>query len=490
MSASIRPLVVFALLLLVVQSVPARPTMRSVSANRSSSASFSAHTSGTHPTFFNPFLNPFLRRPFSHSGVFRNLPLHPDLITPTLPPFLPTPSLNVSAPAPPNLFGSPVTANPFVGPGTTLGQLAYNTSALSTPSASGFSPYLSTAATGPLLASYSSGGLGNPYLGGAPNLTTSPYGSSSTSPYQTSSYGGGGYGSSGHGSSQDSLGAALQGEASLTRATGQYGKDIGEARLTREKANQAALDTERRRIELQRWYESTKLTAPQMRQREMTMELARARKNPAPTEIWSGKALNALLKSIQHSNRNPAASPALDEGALKQINLTDGTWHGNVGMFKDGGNLDWPETLKEAPFDKARGRLSRNLRHAVGQLQHNEPLEPAQMKDINADFKELNKTFDDGAGELSPRQYIETKRYLNQLSSAIKALSAPKVANYFNHTWSAKGKNVAELVAHLSKEGLTFAPAAPGEEAAYNALYLALRNYEASLPSALESVQK
>ena len=150
------------------------------------------------------------------------------------------------------------------------------------------------------------------------------------------------------------------------------------------------------------------MTAPQMRERELATELDRARKSSPPTEIWSGKALNELLRSIQHSKLNRAQSQALDEDILKKINLTDGTSHGNVGMLKGGGNLDWPDSLKEPPFDKAHPPGA-TLRIAVGQLQRNEPLEPSWLQDINADFKELNKSLGDKAGDLSPAQYIETK---------------------------------------------------------------------------------
>jgi hypothetical protein len=304
---------------------------------------------------------------------------------------------------------------------------------------SGLSPSsFPTGAGSGLSPSSLSPGAGNPYLGGAPTLGASPLsgGDSSLSPYGSSG---------GYGGSPDSLGTA-----------GPDTEDTGEARLPPEDANQK-------------------------RDREMASDLERARKNPPATEIWSGKSLNDLLRSIQNSKPNPSTSPALSEDTLKQITLSDGTSHGNVGLLKHGGNLDWPEFLKEPPFAKARTRLSRNLRRAVGQLQRSEPLTPAQLRDINADFTELNKTFNHGAGDSSPSRYIESKRYLNQLGDAIKALSSPKAANYFNHTWSAKGRNVAELVAHMSKQGLTFGQAAPGDEAAYNALYLSLRNYEASL---------
>jgi hypothetical protein len=394
-----------------------------------------------------------------------------------------TPSLTIGTPAPPNIGGFPINPNPFLGNGLTLGQTAFNTSVLGRslasipPSAFGVNPFLSTLGTGPSLSPFGLSTVGNPYLGGAPTLGGGGYSMSTA---------GGGYGGGygGYGSYIPPFAAALDGYADLTRATGQYWKDIGQARITREKANQETLVTERKRIEFQRWLESTRLTAPQMRERELTTDLQRARKNPPATEIWSAKPLNDLLRSIQSSKLNRAQSPILAEDTLKQTNLTDGTSHSNVGMLKEGGNLEWPEPLKDAQFDKLRARLARNLRVAVDQLKHNDPLEASLVKDIKSDFKELNKVLNDTAGDLSPAQYIESKRFLNQLSEAIRALSDPKVVNHFNGKWAARGKNVAELVSFMTKEGLIFAPAAPGGEAAYNALYLALRNYEASLQSA------
>jgi hypothetical protein len=204
---------------------------------------------------------------------------------------------------------------------------------------------------------------------------------------------------------------------------------------------------------------------------------------PSLTEIWSGKSLNELLRSIKGSKLNRSSSATLDDDTLKRINLTDGNSRGNVGMLRNGGDLSWPDSLKEPQFDKLRKSLQRNLRLAVAQLKDKEPVDDATKRDLNADFKELNKVLNDSADDLSPAQYIEAKRYLNQLSAALRALSDPKVKNYFDNTWVAKGKNVAELVSHMIKEGLLFAPATPGDEAAYNALYHAIRAFEAGLQS-------
>jgi hypothetical protein len=276
--------------------------------------------------------------------------------------------------------------------------------------------------------------------------------------------------------------AALQGYAALHEATGDYWKKIQEARITREQSRQMALDTARKEIEFQRWLYATRPTGPQMRERELATDLDRARKDPPLSELWSGKPLNDLLRSLKTSPLNSASSPSLEEKTLKHINLTDGNSHGNVGMLRNGGDLRWPDSLKELQFDKLRKSFQRNLRVAVAQIKDKEPVEDSTRRDLNADFKELNKILDSSAGDMTPEQFIEAKRYLNKLAAAVRALSDDNAVKHFN-TWVAKGKNVAELVAHMTKEGLLFAPATPGDEAAYSALYAALRAFEASMRS-------
>jgi hypothetical protein len=109
------------------------------------------------------------------------------------------------------------------------------------------------------------------------------------------------------------------------------------------------------------------------------------------------------------------------------------------------------------------------------------------LKDIESDVKTLNSKLDDRdtANELSPSQYIEARRYMTQVEQAVKALRSPSAANYFNDTWKAQGRTVSELVETMSKNGLSFAPATQGDEAAYTALYQALRAFEGGLQVAV-----
>lgn len=364
----------------------------------------------------------------------------------------------------------------FDAPPSTAGTPAVNVPQVP-PTAAAANPYaLSTApSTNPYMSGAGSLGASGGGAGFAPPV--SPYGGLAGMPW----WGMGSAGLIGAGPGVG-YGAALEGLASLQRAQGQYWKDIVQARLGREQALQANLDTARRRVEFEAWYESMRPTATKMRDREMAADLDEARRTATDTDIQSGRALNTLLRNIQVSGRlNQGQNVPLDEEVLRHVNLSGGTSAGSVGMLKDGVKLPWPDGLQDQQFDEARKRLTRNLRQAVDTLKDKEPIPEALMKDIRGDNKALADKLAESANDLSPAQYVEARRFLNQLNGAIKALADPKVANYFNNTWNARGKSVAEMISHLTREGLTFAPAAPGDEAAYRAVYQALRAFDASL---------
>ncbi|MFO0878415.1 MAG: hypothetical protein U0840_13840 [Gemmataceae bacterium] len=327
----------------------------------------------------------------------------------------------------------------------------------------------------------------NPYLNINAGMSNSPYSlSTMPSPGGPAMIGGGFGGGFGWGFTPNSMGYgyALMGIADYTRASGQYWKDIQSARMGREQVSQMQIETARRRIQFEMWYETVRPTASKMRDTEMATDLDRARKDPPDSEIVSGRVLNTLLKSVQSTGR-PGRGPniPLEEDTLKHINLNGGTSAGNVGILRGGVNLNWPESLQEGGFDEPRKRLTRNLRTAVDTIKDREPIPPALRKDIQGDFKTINDKVSESADDMSPAQYIESRRFLNQLNSAIKALSDPKVGNYFNNTWNARGKNVGEMVENMTREGLTFAAATSGDEAAYRSLYQALRAYEAAMLS-------
>ena len=84
-------------------------------------------------------------------------------------------------------------------------------------------------------------------------------------------------------------------------------------------------------------------------------------------------------------------------------------------------------------------------------------------------------------GDIPTPDYVRTKRFLIQLDDAIKLLREPDAGKYFNQTYAARGKTVAELIRYMTQLDLHFAPAVEGDEAAYAALQHALASYDVGL---------
>jgi hypothetical protein len=281
----------------------------------------------------------------------------------------------------------------------------------------------------------------------------------------------------------------LQGAADITNANAQYQMTIQQAKLVRQQAVQEAIKTRRAMIE-EAEYERAHMPDPEkIRQRALERELDRARVSPPLTEIWSGRSLNALLRNAiaQQGQGSRGPNVPLSEDTLQSINPTAGDTRGNVGLLKDKGKLQWPQPLLGEVFKEPREDLSRHLRQAFNSVQGNNSPDESTLSDLQVDLKRLQAALDANVSALSPDQYNEARRYLRLLGDTITALKDRNVVNVINGAWALKGKNVAELVQHMRDKGLWFAPATPGDESAYTALYYALAAFDAGLPRSSSS---
>jgi len=380
---------------------------------------------------------------------------------------------NSIAQIPPYAFGYNPYPSPIISSGPVVNSPAYPATPYATLSTTPYamgSPYGGTLSTG----GYGGGGYGLSTMGG--------YGDSGYG------YGGGGYGyGAGYGNSNQ---GSLSGLATYTQAQGNWQIQIQQARQLNEQVKMAQIDRARKQIQFEMWRESLKMTAPRMREQEAAIDLDNARNRPSAMQIWSGKALNDLLKSIKSVGKdNLKSGPQIDlsDVNLESVNLTPVGGQSNVGMLKATDKegklaLNWPSAFDGDGFAKTVERLTRNLGEAVGNLRKKQKVDPTTLKDIRADYEILNKELAKTASTdaLTPSQSIEARRFLKQLDLAIRALSDTNAARYFDD-WKAQGKTVSALVAFLIDSGLEFAPAASGDEAAYSALYEALRTYERGL---------
>jgi hypothetical protein len=204
------------------------------------------------------------------------------------------------------------------------------------------------------------------------------------------------------------------------------------------------------------------------------------------SEIHSAKSLNVLLGyliTLQGQSVRGANVP-LSEETLASIRLTAGDSRGDVGLLKDSGSLQWPPPLEGEAFEKGREGLDRCIQAAVKAVRLKRRPDRSTINALRTNLKGLGAKLDAGADRLSPGEYIEARRYLKRLGETVTALQDPNAYRYFNGDWKARGKDVSELVQLMADRSLWFAPAVPGDEPAYLALYRALAAYDAGMPPA------
>lgn len=410
----------------------------------------------------------------------------------------------------PNIALQSINPNFRIAPGLSIGQAAFNTGVFGQalrqipPYAFGINPFLSGFGGGfPFASPF---GLGTGLYGGSA-LTTSPFGlggfgtsaALAANPYALGGIGdlaanpyGGGYGGyGGYGYYEDPYAGYLRGVADVTNAQGRYLSQVQQARLLQAQADTAKLDL-RRRIAEEAALERKNWFNPEVeRVKDLQAAYNRATREPPITEVFSGQALNDLYNHIYPIQERGTKGPnvPIDEDMLKQINLVGSGSPGSIGVLKNHGRLNWPLVFQSPEYEAPRKRLSTLAADAVDQVQFHNPVGAASLKDMMADIKSMNETLLHNVGEVSPSEYVEAKRYLNSLESAVKALQDPNVANNLNQKPD-QIHNVAELVDFMGKKGLKFAPATAGDEPAYRHLYQRFVAYDAGISSQIATSTK
>lgn len=272
----------------------------------------------------------------------------------------------------------------------------------------------------------------------------------------------------------------LQGLASVTAATGQYQKDIQDARMTRYAANNAAIDSARKTVEWETEYERRKqrLWREEIEGEKRT-RLDRARRDAPNSEIWAGSTFNVLLKSILDSS-SPLSGPPIpvEPRIVHGLNFVEKGSRGNVGLAKDEGRIVWTGGLGEKAFDSVRDEFEKNFQAATSSLRAGSSPPRDTMAALRSDLKRLETTLDREFDNMSPGDYTTSKRQLRQLRDSVTGLSDPRAATAFS---SAKKslRTVSDIVGHLMKNGMEFGPvSSAGDEPAYSAFYFSLRDYE------------
>jgi hypothetical protein len=265
-------------------------------------------------------------------------------------------------------------------------------------------------------------------------------------------------------------------------AQGQFLMDMERTKLLREQVRQEKLVS--RKKELEHWAWEREFIPRQyeiQRQRAREHELRRTVNEANQQEIFSGAALNALLKALKDNHKGLLEGQSEDVNAawLDHVHVAS-PLGGNAGLLKNKDDkLDWPLlVMVRDDLAEERTQIEAVLAQAKSAVRAGQ--RPAKLVD------ELNRRVDALTGRLrgevrsgsedaswSPGQYVAAIRQLKDLKDASVMLDQKNAAEYLNPL---KGNTVAALVAYMKDNGLTFAGATWGDERYYSALFEAMRN--------------
>ncbi len=326
---------------------------------------------------------------------------------------------------------------------------------------------------------FTSPGVVNPYA----SPSTNPYASPYTNPYGASSYlsggAGGAYGS-GYGSSyEDPLAGYLRGTAQVINAEGTALVSVQKADLMREQVRHERLENRRRAFDLYLYERDRTPSAEDDRQRVIKEQLKRSQNDPPMAEITSAVALNTLLADVQKKGDNARGTDIpLDQDVLRHVNVKSPAGRGNPGLLKNEGRFHWPLVFHGPQYQQEREALGELTPLAYEQAVQGQ-VATTTLESLTEALRRLGNKLRANIKDLTPTAYGEGRRFLNDYADGLALLRRPDAGDYFTGK-AARGKTIADLVHHMTKQGLVFAPAVPGDEPAYLAVHRALAAYDSA----------
>ncbi len=279
------------------------------------------------------------------------------------------------------------------------------------------------------------------------------------------------------------VGGALIGLADLHRAQGTVIMNVEQARIIRQQAIQAKLDTQRKRFELDMYIKANTPTFTEEQTKIARNTLKRIHSHSMPAEIASGKALNLMLDDVRKfPNRKLAFEQiTLSEDVLMQLNVSASNV--GLGVLRNDGRVSWPLSVQEVLTAEQMKTLEVQAQ-ALVQGAVKGKIDPNVFRDFGAELDRIYDNVVKRVNELAGPQYLETKRFLNDLKDARTALDKGEAQRQWQYQkFVAGGKSIQDVVDFMITKGLTFAPATAQDEAAYRAFYSAMVAFDVALNS-------
>jgi hypothetical protein len=271
-------------------------------------------------------------------------------------------------------------------------------------------------------------------------------------------------------------GNALQGAAEVTRAQGDVTIANEKARILREDANQAKLDTKKKAFDLMMYEKENTPTYTEELTKEKVQIINRIMNFPLRGEITDGKTLNILLPHIEALSTYGAMGPPvpIPQSMVNELNITSGAGTSSVGMLHAGGRVDWPPAL----LGKNQKQLDMLLPAACDAVVAGK-LTPTLMKQVRTEMKTMREVMRQqlAKDEIETSSYLQCIEFYNTLEASVNALERPDARKQLSGAYAPRARNVQELADYMTDNGLKFAPATPGNEGAYQVTHDAFVRY-------------
>jgi hypothetical protein len=277
-------------------------------------------------------------------------------------------------------------------------------------------------------------------------------------------------------------GSYLSGRADVINARAQAAVTQQQAGLVQQDVYRSTLQSRNAMLDQARYERATTMNSEDVRIQNQIDALRRARNEPPLNEIWAATSLNALFDDIKKAHTYGVGGPTipLDPNVLKHINVTTGVTAKGPAILKDGAKLRWPVVLQGSTFVDNRKAIETLTSQAVDQAKKG-AVDLGLISQLNGVIEVMLADLKSIIADVEPGPYMEGKKFLRELNDGYASLKSPDVANYFNGTWSAQGSTVYELVDYMTKNGLRFGPAIPGDQSYYTAFYQSLLIYDVNL---------
>jgi len=253
-----------------------------------------------------------------------------------------------------------------------------------------------------------------------------------------------------------------------------------------ERAQQAAaiqrnqLNTANKAIHDQWAYEKTGVIVPAGAQAggNQSDALQRALGLLDETELLSGESLNIIQSAIMEAEARGAkgTSPYLTPRLLEDVRFATPAGDA-LNLIRQWNRLPFPAAFAQPELRELRDNLEKDFGAIALPLLSGKSLEPAKLTKLEQTLQQLESAVAPVIRNLSFQEAIASRKFLNQMANAVKALNSPANSGLVKATWATEGANVNELLKHMAKFKLRFGPAPQGGDTSYFALHRALATY-------------